>query len=780
MIQLKHLLKTVFRYKLSSGLTLLSLVVAFLGIIMLSLYTSYEYSFDRFHKNKENIYLFSYNGDTYWVPALTNYEIKSELSDIVNSVVISGWWDNLIYTPDKEIKEGISFNGLAASTDFFKMFDFPLLNGDLETVLSQPKSIVISEELAKKVFGDVNPIGETVTLYYSEGFTITGVMKDMPRNSAFYSDAIISFETFMQPGKDFRGAQQWSEWSFHIFLQINKHTPISIAEEMLSSVGAISQTLEYMKQHNPQTGYVKLLPLKDAHFTPGLFVPNINKRVVDVLIMLSVILVIMGIVNFINFSTSQAPLRAKSLSIQQIHGEKKWRSRLQIIGESVFLALVALLASLLIHNAIYLDVEAFFGINGIGFDGRQSFLLLFIGFSILFGVIAGWYPSRYITSPPVSQAVKGKMYFSGKGKGFRQVLITIQFVFTIAMIVAALTIEKQLSFWKNFDIGIDKENVIYINTSGRLRQSHQALADELMKHSDIYDYTYSQYLPGNVQMGWGREVDGQRVQLKCWPVDDRFFDFFDLQLADGRVFMKGEGDINNFILNEKAVQVFGWENPLEKKFPGFDFYGDIVGIATNFNFSSLREEIEPMIFWLTDNRKNILMLRAKTGNYTQLMNFIKETAQQFDADYDAEPRFLDDSLNRLYEREVKLARFIEFVALWCVLLALTGLLGLTIFMSRDRIKEIGIRKVNGATAFEIVVMLNRRIVIWVSLAFVIAVPISFYAMNKWLQNFAYRTPLSWWVFALAGIMALVIALLTISWQSWLAARKNPVEALRYE
>jgi putative ABC transport system permease protein len=780
MIQLKHLLKTVIRYKLSSGLTLLSLVVAFLGIIMLTLYTSYEYSFDRFHKNRDNIYMLTYNGNTYWVPALTKYEIKNELPDIENAIVISPWWQSLIYKPSSSIKEAIAFKGLALSTDFFKMFDFPLLLGDPETVLSQPKSVVISQELARKVFGDDNPIGETVTLSYVENYTITGVMQDMPQNSAFHSDAIISFETFMQPGNDFRGAQQWSEWSFHIFLQFNKNTPKPSAEEMLSSVTVISERLEYMKQHDPNLGFIELLPLKDLHFTSGLFLPYVNKKVVDVLIMLSVILVIMGIVNFINFSTSQAPLRAKSLSIQQILGEKKWRSKFQIIGESVLLALVALTVSLLIHNAIHIELESFFGIKGIGFEGRYTLLLQLAAFAVLFGVIAGWYPSRYITSPPVSQAVKGKMYFSGKGKGFRQVLITVQFVFTIAMIVAALTIEKQLNFWKNFDIGIDKENVVYINTSNRLRQSHQSLADELMKHSEISDYTYTQFLPGQVGMGWGREVDGKRVQLKSWPIDDRFFNFFGIQISEGRKFMAGEGDINNFILNEKAVQVFGWEKPLEKRFPGFDFEGDIIGIAKDFNFSSLKEEIEPMTFWLTNTRKNVLMLRAKTGNYTQLMRFIKETIQQFDADYDAQPRFLDDSLNRLYEKEAKLARFIEFVALWCVLLALTGLLGLTIFMSRDRIKEIGIRKVNGATAFEIVKMLNRSIATWVAVAFVIATPIAYYAMDKWLQNFAYRTQLSWWVFALAGLLALVIALLTVSWQSWLAARRNPVEALRYE
>ncbi|MDY0200526.1 MAG: ABC transporter permease [Tenuifilaceae bacterium] len=779
MIQLKHLLKKIFRYRLSSALTLLSLVIAFLGIIMLSLYASYEYSFDTFHKSKDDIYLFSFNKVPF-VPAPLADELQRDIPEIQNAIVVSEWWDTELYKEEDNIQNAIGGEFLAVSADFFKMLDFKLIQGDKETVLVDPKSIVISEEYANKLFGKENPLGKYVNLGYRTGYKITGVMANMPKNSAFCSDALVSFASYLQPGDDWRGAQQWSEWSFHIFMQLTNATPRTSVEAKIEEHEKVIPYLEALEERSGVKTFVQIVPLADLHFTSGTFLLSTNQMVVNILLLLAAIIAIMGIVNFINFFTSQAPQRAKSISVQQILGEKKWRSQMQIVGEALVLSLVGLAIALLIHNSAYVHVQNIFGISGLALAHRLIFILWFVLFAILFGVIAGLYPARYITSAPISETVKGKMYFSGKGKGFRQVLITVQFIFTITMIIAAFTIEKQIKFWQNFDLGINKDNVIYINTTGKLKKSHSAFADELMKNAEITDYAYSQFVPGGVGMGWGREIDGQNVQLKSWPVDDRFINFFGIEIVEGRSFMKGESDINKFILNQKAVEKFGWEKPLDKQFPGFDFMGDIIGITKNFNFGSLKQDVEPMLFWLTDVRKNVLLLRVKTENYTQLREYINATINKFDPDAKVEPLFLDDALNKLYDREVKLAHFIEFVALWCVLLALTGLLGLTIFITRDRVKEIGIRKVNGATSLQIISMLNRSIIVWVTIAFVIATPVAYFAMDRWLQNFAYRTALSWWIFALAGILALAIALLTVSWQSWLAARRNPVEALRDE
>ncbi|NLN96348.1 MAG: FtsX-like permease family protein [Bacteroidales bacterium] len=776
---LKQILKTITKYRLSSALSLMSLVVAFLGIIVLTLYVSYEKSFDNFHKDGDDIYLMSFKhsmGSALPVP-MRDF-IKNEIPEIENSA-ISWYSSNLLFVkPEQSRKDGIDANAMQVSKEFFSMFNFPLLIGDATTVLDKPNNMVISESLANKIFGTTDVEGEQLFVN-GNTCTITGVMKDMPNNTSFKNDAYIAFNI-----EEYE--EDWTEWSFSIFFKLRKGTKKEIVSDKMSSTSdeRIVELLDALEErHPPEGSRVELIPLKTIHFNSrGFTFAQINERVLDVLMLLIVMLLIMSAVNFINFSTSQAPLRAKSLSIQQILGEQKWKSQGQIMGEAILLSLVAMGISLLLHHLTYQRIENLFQISGLSFIDRESFIPLFVMGATLFGIIAAAYPALYITSAPMAQVVKGKMYFSAKGKGFRSVLITIQFIFTIALVASSLTIEKQLRFWNNFDLGIEKEGVLYLSMNETLQQSHQAFTNELIKNPQITDYCYTQFLPGYVGMVWGRNVDGQQVLLKAWPVDNRFIDFFEIEMAQGRNFSQGESDINNFILNEEAVKTFKWDNPLERKFSSFGTVGDIVGVAKNFNFASLQEGIEPMVLWFTGSasRKDNVLIKTQSTNITQIREFIERTAQKIDSEGTFSVRFLDDELEALYGKETRMARFIEFVALWTILLALTGLLGLVIFISRDRVKEIGIRRVNGASALQILNMLNKSVLIWVGIAFVIATPIAYYAMSRWLENFAYKTTLSWWIFALAGIVSLLVALLTVSWQSWRAATRNPVEALRYE
>lgn len=771
---IRQLFKTILRYRLSSALTLVSLVVAFLGIIVLSLYVSYERSFDNFHKNKKDIYLMSFNHDMgSSIPIPMVELIRNEVPEIERSVVMRPWWNDELYRIDQTAKDAILADAMNVSSDFFTMFDFPLVAGDANTVLSDPSSIVLSETMAKNIFGTTDVVGKQLKASGMD-LTVSGVMKDMPKNTSFKQDAFVSLIT--QDNTD------WSEWSFSVFFQLKKGIDHTVVEQKIAHIERIAGILEEIEAgFQEESAEVKFVPLTQLHYGARTYMfDSVNKTILDVLSVLIAVLLIMGAVNFINFSTSQAPLRAKSLSVQQILGEAKWKARLQIIGEAVVLSLAALGIAFFIHGLIFQRLENLFQITGLSFQNRKMYYAGFVLFAVLFGFIAAFYPSRYITSAPISQAVKGKMFFSGKGKSFRSVLITIQFVFTIGLIAASLTIEKQLRFWNNYDIGIDKENVLYLQTSAALQKSYQAFADELMKNTNITNYTYTQSLPGRVGMGWGRNVDGQRVQMQAWPIDDRFIDFFGIQITNGRAFQQGEADINNFILNEKAVQQFGWEKPLEKKFPGLETEGNVIGVTKNFNFESLKGEIRPMVFWRTEARKNNILIKTQGGNFTQIRKYIEDTAKKFDSESTFHARFLNDSLEQLYSKETRMARFIEFVSLWTILLALTGLLGLIVFISRDKIKEIGIRKVNGATIFEVVRMLNKNVLVWLGIAFVIATPLAYYAMNRWLENFTYKTELSWWVFALAGLTSLLVALLTVSWQSWHAASRNPVEALRNE
>ncbi len=779
MLQFKRILKTILKYRTSSGLTMASLIISFTGIIILTLYVSWEKSFDKFHENADSVYRLEtalYRSD---VPAIMGKIIRENTPEVDALTATWGYFGKITTPKLNETNVNYQASMLFAENSFLDIFTFPLLTGDKQTALTEPHSAVISESLSDKIFGGGNPIGENIVVEDIQ-YKVTGVMKDFPKNSSFQSDCLLSFSTYLEESR-YSYFNQWSEWSFNVFMKLHPGSKPDEVADKIVKIDDISQTVSEMQSSLPEgRNLIELRPLKQIHYVPGKGA-YVNPVILNIFILLIVILSVMGAVNFINFATSQAPLRAKALSVIRVLGGRRLSSMGQIIAESVLLSLVAMIVSLLIYRVSYAGIESFFGIQGLALNGRYLFLGGFFLFALTFGALAGFYPSRYVTSSPLAQAVKGNAHFTGKGKSFRNTLVTIQFIFTIGLIASSFIIEKQLNFWRNFDIGIDKEHVVYLTTTPDLRERYQAFADELMKNKDIVDYTYTQFIPGSVGMGWGRNIEGQYVQMKCWPIDERFLDFFGIKMDEGREFGETANvDVNTFILNKKGVEQFGWENPLDRQIPGFDFTGQIIGVAKDFNFSSLKEDVEPMIFWRTNGRKNRLLLRLSPGNYTQTIAYIKNTAQKFDSKNAVEVQFLDDSLNLLYSKEEKIARFIEFVALWTILLAVTGLLGLIIFMSRDRIKEIGVRKVNGATISEVVVLLNKDFVKWVAIAFVLATPAAWYAMNKWVSNFAYQTSLSWWIFALAGLLALGIALLTVSFQSWKAATKNPVESLRYE
>ncbi len=780
MLQLKRIYKSMFKYKTSFLLSLLSLVISFTGIIILSLYVSFEKSFDKFHEN--SIYRLELRGENSWLPAKMSSVIKQNIPEVKAITRLTSRQD-YITTPElNEINTKFLSNYYFADSTFFEMFSFPLVMGDNKSALNEPHAAVVSEALSHKLFGNENPLGRNI-IAENVTYKVTAVMKDFPKNSSLQSDCILNFSVYTAE-KQYYYFDEWSEWSFNNIMQLQAGSDLN---EIAAKIEKIPEIEEQIKEEKADykgiEPFILLRPLNDFHyFNDGFFVEYTNPVVLKVLMLLIIILVVMGAVNFINFSTSQAPMRAKALSISRVLGGRRISSMAQIIAESVLLALLAMVISLIIYQISFRVIESIFSIQGLGMSGRYVFLLFFILFALAFGILAGLYPSKYITSPPIAQTVKGNIHFTGKGNGFRNSLIIVQFVCTIALIASSFVIEKQLNYWRNFDIGINKEHVVYMSTSLELRKHYNAFADELMKNQNIVDYTYAQFVPGRVGMGWGREVEGQYISFTCWPIDDRFLDFFGIQLTQGRKFLPGDqSDIGDFILNEKAVAEFGWEKPLERKINGFDedMY-PVVGVAKDFNFSSLKSEVPAMAFWRTDTRKNQLLLRLTPGNYTQTLQFIKNTAHQFDSKNQFEVNFLDDFLNQLYAKEEKMSRFIEFVTIWTILLSVTGLLGLIIFISRDRVKEIGVRKVNGATVSEVIVLLNKDFVRWVAIAFVIATPIAYYAMNKWLENFAYKTNLSWWIFALAGLLALGIALLTVSWQSWKAATRNPVEALRYE
>ena len=774
---MKKIYQSIKRYPVSTGLNVLSLIIAFSGIITLLLYISFENSFDKHNENFETIYKIQVGKDGSSVPAVMSKVIKRDVPEI--SAITPMWFNNSLFSlPNNNDKSKFySKSMMYVNNDIFDIFTFDFIIGSKENALTEPNTIVLTESLASLLFGSTNPVGKEIDIQ-NQTFICTGVIKDLPKTSSFQTDCLLSFETLLQ--QENQWVNLWSEWSFVIFAKINKNENPANITNKLNSIEVI---VEKYKKEGESTldDFFYLMPLKDLHFSfTGLF-SYVNKTVLNVLYLLAFILAIMGIVNFINLLTSQSMQRAKSFTIKRVLGASRLNMTIQIIVESIVISLFSLFIALVLHSLLFQTIEDVLQIDGLSFTKREYWYLYFIVMAVIYGFIASIYPARYITSTEIAQSIKGVVKFSGKGKRIRNILLVLQFSFTIMLIIGSITINKQLMYWHNFNTGINTESIVYLHTTSYIKEHSDAFAKELLKDNNITDYTYSSFVPGAVWMKWGRTIDNQNISITCWPVDERFLDFFNIEITEGRKFSENiEADKDKFIINQAAAKTFNWDNPLEKKMQGFGFDGEIIGVAKDFNFSSLKEDIQPLQFWLTNKRYYVIMLKISNGNITESIKHIENTWNKFEQKATFEYTFLDDKLQEQYAREEGIAYFIEFVALWSILLSITGLLGLALFVARGRTKEIGIRRANGASIKEILLMLNYDFVKWILIAFVIAIPIAYYAVNKWLENFAYRTELSWWVFALAGVFTLFISVLSVSIQTFRVASKNPVEALRYE
>jgi len=778
MLLYKRIIKSILKYKTSSILTIISLVISFLGIIFLVTYVSFEIGFDKFHKDRNSIYRLHSRLFENSLPAVMGDEIIRNIPEVEELVKFNFRSGNI--KPENKGDSDLEFpvEMLYANESFFTTFSFPLLAGQKEKVLVNPNTVVLTRKLAHQIFDTLNPVGNKVLINNQE-FIVDGVMDNFPRNSSFREDCIASFSTLTKNNQN--SANKWSEWSFNIFLKLKGNAVPDTVSNKIENIPLIAQRISESKE-NYSSSFFYLMPLSKIHYFEDRNYNFVNRKTLNIFIIFIIVIGIMGAANFVNFITSQASLRGKSLSVIRIFGKSRSYANSQILLESIILSVIAFAVSIFVYFQIFNNLENLFQIDGLDLENRYHYLIYFILFSIIFGLIAGLYPAFFVTSNPIPESLKGKITGNLKGKKIRSALVTLQFVITIVLLSVVFFIHKQLKYWHNFDIGINKENIVNIPTTWQIRQQYEAFANELQNNGNIIDYTYSQSIPGSVGMSWGRTIDGKYYNVTSWPVDYRFLDFFDIQMIKGHNFRKNsEADINTIILNEKAASILGWEDPMQRKFPIFgSTEGDIIGVAKDFNFASLKQEVGPMLFWMTNSRKYNLLLKINPGNYTQTLDYIRTTAKKFDPEFNSDIRFLDESLNRLYEKEENMARFVKYVAVWCVFLAITGLLGLVIFICHDKTKEIGIRKINGSTISNVVTNLNLDIIKWIVIAHVISCPISWYILHKWLENFAFKTSLSWWVFLKAGFISLIISIVATSWQTWLAAKRNPVEALRYE
>ncbi len=787
-----------------SALNIIGLTLGLTAILYISIFVYNETTFDTFNLKANRIYRIVADvkmGET--EQYLTNSEnpmapaVKNDLPEVEESTRLYYNKNQLLQVGEKNILEERLWY---ADENIFRVFDFELLEGDKTQALSQPNSIVVTEDFGKKYFGNVSLAGKVINVGNPEvPYTITGVLKDIPKNSHFQFNELASYNSL--PVFKRVGEFDWGNFNdsyTYILLKPNtdfksfeakfKKLPIKYYGSMMKTNMGIS-----MEQFEAQGNFVKheLQPLTKIHLDKT-FVDDVlvygNKQMLYILGAIGVLILFVACFNFINLTTARTSLKAKEIGMKKVLGSSKSTIIIQVLSETFVLSLLALCASFLV---LLLALPVLNSLTGLSFAFvdfiKLPLVIILISLPFLISVLAGLFPAVVISKYNPIEVIKGKTKDTGSSSIVRNGLVALQFAVFIMLIAGTLVIKKQLFYLQNHNPGFLKENVLVLKNNQRLGKSSEVLKNEIKKIHEVVDASFASTLPskfdGSATNPFSKPEDDNKILLNRIYADADFLNTLKITMADGHFFSdKINEEGNNAVINKKAAELLGWTDSGNKIIFDYNDGGknyNVIGIVDNFHLGSLKYGQLPVIMRVAEQAE-YLAIRIRPESARKVIEIAEKEWKKLSDKVPFEYFFLDNSFNAQYKSEERLSKLVGLFSAISVIIACFGLLGLVSFAAVRRRKEIGIRKVNGAKISEILTMLNKDFIKWVAIAFVIATPIAYYTMHKWLENFAYKTNLSWWIFALSGFLALGIALLTVSWQSWKAATRNPVEALRYE
>jgi len=749
--------------------------------LAIALFLIKEYSYDRYHENTRQIVRLINSEDN---SSSVDYRVKDILlqnyPEIENGCLVQ-----ILNRPVAvQVNEQASYldNIMSVDNDFFNIFTIPFITGNQAKPFSTLTSAVITQSTAKSLFGTENPMGKEIMYENRIPLTVSGVIVDFPENSSISSGVLVNAEN-----KDFKFST-WIgnsddlstyRWPFRIYLQLHKN---SSREDLVSKINTNAQILD------PYLSKVDFLALKDMYLfdsTTGSGTKRGNIGLMRLLGAIALIILTLAIINYINLTIAQQNKRNKDTGVKKAIGAYRTNILLHFMFESVIVSLIAFFLALIFLLIILPFYQSVFdtSINvKLLFKFPYLFILLFS--AVVIGIVSGSGPAVSLSGINPVKILSGSVNTSKNKSIFRNSLTIFQFTISIVLIFCVMIVQRQIGYVKHKNPGFTEEQLLRVDVP-RLQkndvQKAMLLLGELQKSPFVKEMTTSNGVPGEVNswMGSNMENTDKNMSVPCLLVDTAFIKTFGLKIIKGRGLQPGDnGKVCYF--NEAAYNYFEFENLDNKRFNNYGGF-DIIGVVNDFHYSSMHEAIGPLCLMVTSRfRPTAINVKLEGNNIAQGMNSIREAWNELLPNYPFKYQFYDQWFDSMYREEERFAKTIGFFAILAIVISCIGILGLAIFSSERRIKEIGIRKVNGAKISEVIAMLNKDFVKWVVIAFAVATPISYYAMHKWLENFAYKTSLSWWIFALAGVLALGIALLTVSWQSWRAATRNPVEALRYE
>ena len=789
--------RNLWKNKVYSAINVIGLSIGMAACIAILIFVFYERSFDKFHT--KNIYRLNevqkFEGMVAAQKvALSMYPmgptLRAEFPEIKNFTRINGSGNTPLNYGEKRVF--IKRIAIVDST-FLHMFDFKLLQGDRRTVLEKPNTIVLTKEVAESFFGKENPVGKTLSWYRRNDTTdllVTGVLENLPENSQLQFNALVPFRTIEQP--------QWmSNWGgnwLNTYLELAPNTDVAALERKFP---------DYLKRHMSNDNWKNyelfLLPLNEVHGGAseiGLDSWNyqqFDKRYVNIFFIIALVVLLIACVNFMNLSTARSAERAREVGVRKSIGAFRWQLSLQFIGESILLAFIALFFAIILVKLFLPSIESLSG-RDLDFPifSNVKLILSLVGGTIILGIVSGLYPSAYLSSFQPVKVLKGSIQ-TGRGKSLlRNVLVVTQFSSAIFLIIATTFALRQLNFMRTKATGFDREQVVTVPFNSGAGRNYQLLKKELLQNSLISGVTASQDILGSHldQSGIRFTGDGPRRDLTSTRliVDPDYLKLYKIQLVEGRNFSADtSSNGREYIINESLAKELLKDNTkadfsslLGKGF-GFDSLGQIVGIAKDFNFNSLHHKIETMfMFNQTQWGYSNMSIKINGSRAKEALSYIESVWKKVNPGIPYEYEFLDDHFKEVYRADSQIGTIVGVLAMLAIIISCLGLFGLASYAAEKRVKEVGIRKVLGASLQHIVFKLSKDFLKYVLIAALIALPLSWFAINKWLQDYAYRVEISWWIFLVAVVLAVAIASITISFQAIKAAIANPVKSLRTE
>jgi len=804
---LKNYFKTAWRNirknKLFSFINILGLSIGIAVCFIIMLYVQDELSYDKFNKNAERIarviFQANINGgkinESVVMPPVAQ-TMKKDFPEVEDATRIKAYGTAKITYKDKTFKnDRLAF----VDPNFFGIFTLPMIAGDAKTALMQPHSVVITKATAIKYFGNENAVGKTLGVSIdnkTQAYSVTGIIEDIPSNSHFHFDMFGSMT-----GWEGATSNTWLGSSYYTYLLLKPGTdhkkmeakfPQMVEKYMGPQIQQeMGLSLEQFRTKGNTLGFA-LQPLTSIHLYSNTSIemePGGNAAYVYIFGVIALFMLVIACINFINLSTAGASKRGKEVGVRKVAGSDRFQLIRQFLLESVLITLFALIVAFVL---IKLELPVFSELSGKHLNFTLKPVIAFVAMGLLVGIMAGAYPAFYLSSFKPIAVLKGKLTTAGKSFGLRSSLVVFQFFISVGLIISTIVVYRQMKYIENKDLGYSKQQVLTIPNSYVLGNNEQVYKQAMLKDSRIVNATASWYKPAgptnyNNALAYPKGDEGHLLNAVEYHVDEAYIPTMDIKMASGRNFSKDFAtDSFALVINESAVRALGWNDMSaigktiirQNSDRGSNISYHVIGVVKDFNFKSLHEAISPLLMDL--HPEGGLIFKIKTTDVSGLLATMKKTWDAYNTGEPFTYSFMDDLFNKTYSTEQKTGTILNIFSVLIIFVACLGLFGLVTYTAEQRTKEIGIRKVLGASVTQVTQMLSKDFLRLVLIASVIAFPVAWWAMTKWLENFAYRTSISWWVFAVAGIAAILMALATVSFQAIKAALANPVKSLRIE